>query len=362
MDATGKPRTSRPSSTPASAAVPAPSTSSSSGTSGRCTSSATASSATTKTPAIWRRTCSSARIAGCAVSSGSRRSAHGCIGSRVNVCLNRMALKTPRTEALELARAQRTRQRSAPTRRCSAASAPQKSAPRSRGCPRKQRATLILRVYHELPHERDRRHPRQLGRRGEGKLFSRAGEPEEAAAMTHLTDRRIRRPDGRRPAAGPPNARARLRSMPRAGDGDGVRAGLHHRTPRSANTTCPSRLHCSGITVGACSRRRDLDTGDDLLARARSGGPARHGPPGSRSVALAVAISHSMLPRAPLDTASSIVLRRRPPRRVAAGLELPDDIDADDAWAVVRNVADQVEWDDAHDARDQRRARTRPSG
>jgi hypothetical protein len=71
---------------------------------------------------------------------------------------------------------------------------------------------------------------------------------------------------------------------------------------------------------------------------------------GIASVALAVAISHSMLPRAPLNTASSIVLKAPTAAAVSAGLELPDDIDADDAWAVVRNVADQVEWDDAHDA------------
>ena len=42
---------------------------------------------------------------------------------------------------------------SAPTSRCCARSAPARSAPRSRVCRRKQRATLILRVYHELPHE-----------------------------------------------------------------------------------------------------------------------------------------------------------------------------------------------------------------
>ena len=69
----------------------------------------------------------------------------------VNVSLNRMALKTPRTEALEhrehpdhgverpyaaLLRAERAAEVRAAIARL----------------PRKQRATLILRVYHELPH------------------------------------------------------------------------------------------------------------------------------------------------------------------------------------------------------------------
>ena len=48
----------------------------------------------------------------------------------VNVCLNRLALKTPRPEPL-LA----------------------DDRPDLQQLPRKQRATLILRVYHELPHE-----------------------------------------------------------------------------------------------------------------------------------------------------------------------------------------------------------------
>ena len=70
----------------------------------------------------------------------------------VNVCLNRMALKTPRPEALdprerEDLRAERPdltflrEERAAEVRAA------------IRQLPRKQRATLILRVYHDLPHE-----------------------------------------------------------------------------------------------------------------------------------------------------------------------------------------------------------------
>jgi RNA polymerase sigma-70 factor, ECF subfamily len=70
----------------------------------------------------------------------------------VNVCLNRLALKTPRPEQLDsferpdhaaerpdvsLLRDERAAQVRAAIRRL----------------PRKQRATLILRVYHDLPHE-----------------------------------------------------------------------------------------------------------------------------------------------------------------------------------------------------------------
>jgi RNA polymerase sigma-70 factor, ECF subfamily len=70
----------------------------------------------------------------------------------VNVCLNRMGLKTPRPEALdprdrEDVRAERPdftllrEERAAEVRAA------------IRQLPRKQRATLILRVYHDLPHE-----------------------------------------------------------------------------------------------------------------------------------------------------------------------------------------------------------------
>jgi hypothetical protein len=31
-------------------------------------------------------------------------------------------------------------------------------------------------------------------------------------------------------------------------------------------------------------------------------------------------------------------------------LDAADDIETDDDWAVVRSVAEQVDWDDAHDA------------
>jgi RNA polymerase sigma-70 factor (ECF subfamily) len=70
----------------------------------------------------------------------------------INVCLNRLALKTPRAEALD------TRDRAdLQAERADAALLRAERASEVRAAirrlPRKQRATLILRVYHELPHE-----------------------------------------------------------------------------------------------------------------------------------------------------------------------------------------------------------------
>jgi hypothetical protein len=75
---------------------------------------------------------------------------------------------------------------------------------------------------------------------------------------------------------------------------------------------------------------------------------------GLASVALAVAVSHTMLPRAPLTTPPSSVARTAAAvalsTAAAPGAESADDIETDEAWAVVRTMADQVGWDDAHDA------------
>jgi RNA polymerase sigma-70 factor (ECF subfamily) len=70
----------------------------------------------------------------------------------INVCLNRLALKTPRAEALDV------RDRADDhAERADAALLREERASEVRAAirrlPRKQRATLILRVYHELPHD-----------------------------------------------------------------------------------------------------------------------------------------------------------------------------------------------------------------
>lgn len=123
---------------------------------------------------------------------------------------------------------------------------------------------------------------------------------------------------------------------------------IEHRDPANSDVPEPSPLFWEHLST----RVRDAVSSipATISWRERLWRPGTAWAAGIASVALAVAISHSMLPRAPLNTASSIVLKAPTAAAVSAGLELPDDIDADDAWAVVRNVADQVEWDDAHDA------------
>jgi RNA polymerase sigma-70 factor, ECF subfamily len=70
----------------------------------------------------------------------------------VNVCLNRMALKTPPLEAIEHDRHLDTRSErpDEPVFRAERAELVKAAIAK---LPRKQRATLILRVYHELPHD-----------------------------------------------------------------------------------------------------------------------------------------------------------------------------------------------------------------
>jgi RNA polymerase sigma-70 factor (ECF subfamily) len=74
----------------------------------------------------------------------------------VNVCLNRVAAKTPRLDRMEPLDAAPRADRTADDP--DAALLRQERAARVRAAiaklPPKQRATLVLRVYHELPHER----------------------------------------------------------------------------------------------------------------------------------------------------------------------------------------------------------------
>jgi len=70
----------------------------------------------------------------------------------VNVSLNRLALKTPRTEPLEKTERADASVESPDRTLLRAERAAEVRAAIAR-LPRKQRATLILRVYHELPHQ-----------------------------------------------------------------------------------------------------------------------------------------------------------------------------------------------------------------
>ena len=70
----------------------------------------------------------------------------------VNVCLNRLALKTPPHDALETEQIEETRAErpDEPVLRAERAALVKAAIAR---LPKKQRATLILRVYHDLPHD-----------------------------------------------------------------------------------------------------------------------------------------------------------------------------------------------------------------
>jgi RNA polymerase sigma-70 factor, ECF subfamily len=70
----------------------------------------------------------------------------------VNVCLNRLALKTPPHEALETEQIEETRgdRPDEPVMRAERAALVKAAIAR---LPKKQRATVILRVYHDLPHD-----------------------------------------------------------------------------------------------------------------------------------------------------------------------------------------------------------------
>ena len=133
---------------------------------------------------------SSARIGACTVSRGSRRS-HMAVSHR------RQRLPQPGRrarrrhgrplDAAERSRISRAERADATLLRGERAAEVRAAIAR---LPQKQRATLILRVYHELPHEQIADDPGQLGRRGESELLSRAGKLEEAVefkVMKHLS-------------------------------------------------------------------------------------------------------------------------------------------------------------------------------
>lgn len=70
----------------------------------------------------------------------------------VNVCLNRVSVKKPQTEPIEAQQHADTRNESPPERLMSAERAARVRAAIAQ-LPRKQRAALILRMYHEMSHQ-----------------------------------------------------------------------------------------------------------------------------------------------------------------------------------------------------------------
>ena len=204
----------------------------------------------------------------------------------VNVCLNRVGARTPTSTTARRDRARRHPRRSAPTRRCCAASARRRSGRRSRGCRRNSAPTLILRVYHELPHEQIAGDPRQLGGRGEGELLSRARKPEEAAAgLSHEslwnTDG-VRRRLARRHACAERSVTSR-----RAQRAGRTAADLRaHHWRGAERTRVPSRRRFFWDHFVGARRRRDSRSGARAAPSLRRvevrRADGRHGPPLSR--------------------------------------------------------------------------------
>ena len=188
--------------------------------------------------------------------------------------------------------------------------------------PKKQRATLILRVYHELPHE-------EIA----GILGSSVGAVKanffhalnnlkklmlSGMTMTHSLRIRIRRPG--RGRARPRRAAHVETCAPCREQADALRAMLRDDARRS---TCPSRRRSSGITCRrACatgsrrSRRRAIRAGRGWASAAscRWRPRSRWSSPSSRGVLLVRAARDG--PRAGRRSiASGAGRRRRPSRR-----------------------------------------------
>jgi hypothetical protein len=168
--------------------------------------------------------------------------------------------------------------------------------------------------------------------------------------MSHLTDVEfVDLMDGGLPVARRAHLQACETCRTRANEMDSVLARMiEHRGADSSDVPEPSPLFFEHLSA----RVRDaVAAGPPKTSwRARLWRPTTAMAAGLACLVLAVVTWHSIPPRGPLNTPSAI-LRNAPPVAVAdGGSELTDDIDADDEWAVVRNVADQVDWDDAHDA------------
>ncbi len=163
----------------------------------------------------------------------------------VNLCLNRLSLKTPITEPIELTSADRR-----PAQRGSAVAVAARGARRHRSQGDRHSAEETACDVDSARVSRtaasaDRRDSRQLGGRGESQLLPCAGESQEAVgrtAMTHLTsDQLIDALDrrGRRHAHGHLETCASCRAQ---------LAGLVARVARRpANSDILSRRHSSGI-------------------------------------------------------------------------------------------------------------------
>ena len=109
----------------------------------------------------------------------------------VNVCLNRVGARGPSIQSLDRLLISGDRLAAPDAESAPDAMLREERAAQVRAAiaklPRKQRATLILRVYQDLPHAEIAAILGTLGGRRQGEFLSRADESEEAVVMSHLS-------------------------------------------------------------------------------------------------------------------------------------------------------------------------------
>ena len=332
-----------------------PSTSSSSATSGRSTSCAIASSATTRTPAIWRRTSSSAPIA--ALGSFKQQSSLGTWLYRigVNVCLNKVgaAKRTDRTASPPTSdRLVEPRRKARPTR-CFAASAPRRSARRSRGCRRSSAPRSSCACITSC---RTSRSPAILGSSvGAVKANFFHALKNLKKLLSTIDDASLRFANSStllkaRSAAGRVGSSRACAAAAQAADVRAVARGT--RRP----STCPSRRRCSGIIFRRASERNRERAGASARSPWRRPiaalGAGRRRSRWSRSSPCANCPGR-VAPAAP--STPSAVTRRCRARWTS---EPPVDVRPNDAaWALLRRGRSDMELDEA-----QRGGPDRPTG
>ena len=318
-----------------------------------CISCAIASSATTKTRATWRRTCSSARSAACRTFKG-----EASLGTWLYRIARERLAEQGRREDAEAGGARSAAARRATSGRRRATRAPSEALLRGERAAQvraaiAQAAEEAARhadpaVYHELPHEQIAGHPRQLGRRREGELLSRAEQPEEADAheTTCLPSNSSTSPRARSTRRVPRTSSAATPCREQA-----ARAAARRCGARRGSSTCPSRRRSSGITCRRGARRRSRRS-------RRPFGPAGAGLASgvracrARVAVVVIAVGPWLMLRAHRAGRRARHARSRSRRRRAARPVRRSTLDDEHAevWAVLTAAAADLEFDEAHAA------------
>ena len=232
----------------------------------------------------------------------------------VNVCLNRVGAKTL-ADAKPIDERQHidTRSESAVAIACCGTSARARARGRSRSCRRKQRATLILRMYHELSHEEIADVLGSSVGAVKANFFHALGNLKKqlgrrrARHMAHLTAAEfvdLAEGDAAPNVGAAPRRCDRCRrQLAESARDDGRRA---------AAAMCPSRRRCSGIICRRACARRGRGSAPPRSARvALVGGwwlPAR----GGVAVSVVVAASVAACARTPTPAAPAPVVAQAP--------------------------------------------------